>query len=151
MYQAIKPFWGSIHQVNGASPAVATKFTSVKIPNHHHRIRAIKFQRVTDANAPNRHPFITFQTGGGMNPFFCVCDTALTASKTWSVCFNAGGHGQDKVGDLNVDVSMPYDLHFPDDWEFEILVENIQAADQIQSISLFYDLWPEGTVAPSLP
>lgn len=151
MFKPITPYWGQIHQVVGADPAVATKFEMVKMPGWHWRLRALKFRLTSDANAVNRYARINFREDSGMDPFFVTSNTAQAASVFRDYSFICGGSSLDSVSVNDIQVPMPYDLHFPDNFMFEIVIYNIQVGDQLSAISIYYDRWPESTVAPTLP
>jgi len=133
---------GCIFPITPAAPAAGANFTTTLDVNFQSLIHAITFRLVTDANAANRYPGISFTYPTG-EVFIFMPGTAITASTTANVYLLPGLGTAVSYTANRYCSGLPTDFYVPRGTVVASYIANIQAGDQLSVMSVVLRRWAD--------
>lgn len=129
------------------NPAVATGFSKAVNSNYYDRLLSVYVTLVTDANVADRYVSVQYKDPTGLVWAVSGAAVAVTASSTQAFHFSAF-HPESAwpVGGVVIAPLVPLLMSAPHTWN--IVVQNVQAGDQLSTIRYMRDRFYTTQTAP---
>jgi len=134
---------GAIFSTEGTDPAAGADFDLSTVYNDVLllEITSLTFRLVTDANAATRRPYIQWGAAGSSGQFWQPNATQTAGLDRFWIWEVGEGNTVVTIGG-NQFTQMPNNIrHWGTQYPFRIVVENIQAGDQLSAIRLYGNQW----------
>jgi hypothetical protein len=128
-----------------ASPFAGADFQYLLPNNFRYRLDMVHYQLVTDANVANRYPGLRI-TETGLYDSYLHGLAAITASLSVNISMWPGLSAIGAITASYYTMSLPRGLYLSPQTNIYSHVAQIQAADQLNNIYLYFTKWPDDSV-----